>query len=120
MISASDLLHIISEIHQYSMLLVELRDATTLGIWHSAADSILYFVFLGKLGHPGRAKLVEAMYSGAIPDLVKTLTLEDFIREIQGKKAKHIWLETAFGERQEHGFLSIAELKAFLRQRPTR
>ena len=31
MISASDVLQILSELHQYSMILMELRDATTVG-----------------------------------------------------------------------------------------
>ncbi len=115
MISTSDLLHIISEIHQYSMLLVELRDATTFGILHSAGDRMTYFMFQGKLGRGERDKLVEMIYSGAMPQSVKPLALEEFLRGIEGKKAKHIWLEAGGAERREHGFMSISELKAFLR-----
>ena len=80
MISTSDLLHIISEIHQYSMLLVELRDATTFGILHSAGDRMTYFMFQGKLGRGERDKLVEMIYSGAMPQSVKPLALEEFLR----------------------------------------
>ena len=115
MISPSDLLHIISEIHQYSMLLVEFRDATTLGILHSDGDRMTYFRFQGKLDRGERNKLVEMIYSGAIPESVKSLALEEFLREIEGKKAKHIWLETGGAERREQGFMSISELIAFFR-----
>lgn len=115
MISASDAIQIISEIHQYSMLLVELRDATTLGIVRSAGDKMTYFKFQGTLGQGERGKLVETIYSGEIREPVKALPLEEFLREIEGRKAKHIWLETGGAERREHGFMSISELKAFFR-----
>ncbi|MGA2971620.1 MAG: hypothetical protein ABSE39_03225 [Candidatus Bathyarchaeia archaeon] len=115
MISANDAIQIISEIHQYSMLLVEFRDATTLGIVHSAGDKMTYFKFQGALGQGERDKLVETIYSGEIREPVKPLALEEFLREIEGRKAKHIWLETGGAERKEHGFMSISELKAFFR-----
>lgn len=115
MISASDAIQIISEIHQYSMLLVELRDATTLGILHSAGDKMTYFKFQGTLGQAERGKLAETIYSGKIREPVKPLALEEFLLEIEGRKARHIWLETGGAERKEHGFMSISELKAFFR-----
>jgi hypothetical protein len=115
MISTSDLLHIISEIHQYSMLLVELRDATTLGIVRSAGDKMTYFKFQGTLGQSERGKLAQTIYSGEIREPVKPLALEEFLREIEGRTPKHIWLETGGAERKEHGFMSISELKAFFR-----
>ena len=58
---------------------------------------------------------MEMIYSGAMPQSVKPLALEEFLRGIEGKKAKHIWLEAGGAERREHGFMSISELKAFLR-----
>ena len=115
MISASDVLQILSEIHQYSMLLLELREAMTLGISHSASDKMTYFKLQGRLNQAERGKLAEAVYSGVIPETVTPLAVEDFLGEIEGKKAKHIWLETGGKERREHGFMSISELKSFFR-----
>jgi hypothetical protein len=43
------------------------------------------------------------------------LSVDEFLQEIEGKKAKHIWLETVVPERKELAFLTIAELKNFLR-----
>lgn len=120
MISASDVLQIISEIHQYSMLLVELKDAATLGILHSAGESMAYFKLDEKLDSAARGKLVERIYAGEIPETMKTLTVESFLQEIQGRKAKHIWLETGGEERKEHGFMSISELKTFFRSHSRR
>lgn len=117
MISASDVLQIISEIHQYSMLLVELKDTVTLGISHSAGDRMAYFKLEGKLGSTERGRLVKKIYAGEIPDTVKPLTVEDFLREIEGRTAEHIWVETGGVERKEHGFMSISELKTFFRSR---
>lgn len=115
MISASDVLQIISEIHQYSMLLIELRDATTLGILRSDGEKMTCFMMQGKLGRPERRKVVETIYSGEMPRSVKPITLEEFLRETEDRKAKHIWLETGGTQRTEHGFLSVSELKAFFR-----
>ncbi len=115
MISASDVLQIISEIHQYSMLIIELKDAATVGIVHSAGDKLTYFKLDGKLAADDRVALVKRMSSGEMPQLAKMLPVEDLLREIEGRKAKHIWLETDGEERKEHGFMSISELKTFLR-----
>ena len=115
MISASDLLQILSEIHQYAILLLELREATTLGISHSAGERLTYFKLHGGLSQADRSKLADAFYSGRIPENVTPLAVEDFLKEIEGKRAKHIWLETGGRERREHGFMSISELKAFFR-----
>ncbi|MGD0689975.1 MAG: hypothetical protein ABSA50_09430 [Candidatus Bathyarchaeia archaeon] len=115
MISASDLLQILSEIHQYAILLVELREATTLGISHTAGDRMTYFKLQGGLSQGDRSRLADAFYSGKTPENVTPLAVGDFLREIEGKKAKHIWLETGGRERKEHGFMSISELKTFFR-----
>lgn len=120
MISASDVLQIISEIHQYSMLLVELKDAATLGIMHSPQDRMTYFKLDEKLDLEERGKLVERIYAGEIPETVEPLTIENFLQEIEGRKAKHIWLETGGEDRKEHGFLSISELKTFFRNHSRR
>jgi hypothetical protein len=120
MISVNDVLQIISEIHQFSMLLVELKDATTLGILHSGTDRMSYFRFTEKLEPAERSKMVQRIYAGDVPESLKPLAVEEFLREIEGKKARHIWLETGGLERKEHAFLSISELKAFFRSRPRR
>ena len=120
MISASDVLHIISEIHQYSMLLIELKEPATLGILHSVDDRMVCFKLSGMLNQPQRSELVNMLYLGNLPKAVKTLALDDFLKEIEGKKARHIWLETGGSERKEHAFVSISELKAFLRSRAPR
>ena len=115
MISASDVLHIFSEIHQYSMLLIELRDATTLGISHSNEGKLMCFTVDEPLGASERVKFVKQVYSGRTPASLRPLPMEQFLTRIEGKKAKHIWLETESDERKELGFLSIAELKAHFR-----
>jgi len=120
MISASDVLHIISEMHQFSMLLLELKDATVIGISHDSNGKLNYFKCQGKLSSAERGNLTQQFYSGQTPESVRLLPLEEFITEIEGKKARHIWLESAGPERKELGFLSISELKAYFRTHPQR
>jgi hypothetical protein len=115
MISANDVLQVISEIHQYSILLLELKDATTVGISHSPGQRVNYFKLEGRLGRHGRVHLVEGIYDNQVPESMLSLSVEEFLREIEGKKTRHIWLETVEPERKEMAFLSISELKTFLK-----
>lgn len=115
MITASDVLHILSEIHQYSMLLVELRDTTILGVTQSSDGKLSYFKIQGSLSPTERRILVDKMYEGEWPATTIHLLVEDFLLEIEGKKPKHIWLETGGANRRELGFMSISELKSHFR-----
>jgi len=118
MISASDALHIISEIHQYSMLLIELKDGGTVGIIRSPTDEMTCFRVEGNPKRAERGVLVQEILAGQFPHIVKTLTIDELLRTIEGKKARHIWLESGGKDRREHGFLSISELKTFFRTHP--
>jgi hypothetical protein len=120
MISTNDLLQVISEIHQYSILFIELRDATTFGILHSSNEKLSYFRFQRKMRPHERENLVQVLSSGTPPDFLQHLSVEDFLREVEGKKARHIWLETRGKDRRELAFVSIAELKAFFQSHSRR
>jgi hypothetical protein len=115
MISASDVLQILSEVHQYSMILLELMDATTVGISHSADGKLNCFLFEGTLGLNDRKKLVREVSHEHTTELLKHLPVERLLSLIEGKRTKHIWLETRDPERKEMAFVSITELKAYLR-----
>jgi hypothetical protein len=120
MISANDVLQAISEIHQYSMLLIELKNSTTVMIRHSVDGTMSYFKLEGSLKPTERAALARRMPKDERLGNLKHLTIQELIDEVDGQSARHIWLEAKGGDRSEHGFLSIAELKAFLRTNPPR
>lgn len=115
MITASDVLQILSEIHQYSMLLVELRDKTIVGVTQSSDDKLNYFKMQGPMNPAERRDLVDKMYAHEWPAATKHLLVEEFLAEIEGKKARHIWLETGGSDSRELGFMSISELKTYFR-----
>jgi len=115
MISANDVLQVISEIHQYSILILELKDSTTVGISHSPREKLNYFKLEGRLGRHGRVDLAQKIYDNQVPESILSLSVEEFLREVEGKKTRHIWLETVEPERKELAFLSISELKTFLK-----
>ena len=120
MISGSDVLQIISEIHQFSMLLIELKEDGTVGIVRSTTDTMTCFKIEGSPKRTDRGVLVKKFYEGEFPDTVKAMTVDELLTEVEGKKARHIWLESGGKERREHGFLSISELKSFFRIHPHR
>jgi len=115
MISANDVLQVISEIHQYSMLFLELKDAATFGICHYPKDRVSYFRVDRKLKRQERSDLVQEIYAGAMPNSLVSLSVDAFLQAIDGQKTRHIWLETLEPERKELAFLSISELKTFLK-----
>ena len=115
MMSASDVLQILSEIHQFTLILIELREPTTVGISHLSEGKLNYFSIHKTLDIRERNQLVNDIYSGKLPSSLDALTMEQFLKGIEGKKPKHIWLETGGMERKELGFMSIADLKAHFR-----
>jgi len=115
MMSASDVLHILSEIHQYSVILIELKDATTVGISHPAEGGLNYFSINRALSTGERIRLVNEVCIGKTPNSVDALTMEQFLAAIEGRKPRHIWLEAGETDQKELGFMSIAELKAHFR-----
>jgi hypothetical protein len=120
MISTNDVLQAISENHQYSMLLIELKNSVTVVIRHSVNGTMSYFKVEGSLKPSERAALARRIPQDMQLANLKPLTIEELIDEVDGQKANHIWLEARGVERREHGFLSISELKAFLRTNPQR
>jgi len=120
MISANDVLQAISEIHQYSMLLIELKNSTTVLIRHSIDGTMSYFKIVGSLKPAERHALAKRMPNENELANLRHLTIEELIGEVDGQTANHIWLEAKGGDSREHGFLSIAELKTFLRANPQR
>ena len=120
MISANDVLQAISEIHQYSMLLIELKNSTTVVIRHSVDGTMSYFKLKGSLKPAERHALARRIPKENQEVNLRHLTIEELIGEVDGQTANHIWLEAKGADRREHGFLSISELKAFLRTNPQR
>ena len=98
---------------------MELKDSTTLGILHSPREKLNYFKLERKLGRHGRVHLVQKIYDDEVPESTLSLSVEEFLQEIEGKKTRHIWLETVEPERKELAFLSISELKNFLKDSKT-
>ncbi len=73
------------------------------------------FIYEGALDANGRAKLVKEVSNGHIPELLRQLPVEQFLSTIEGKRTRHIWLETGGLGHKELAFVSIAELKTHLR-----
>ncbi len=115
MISASDVLQILSEIHQFSVILIELKEATTIGISHLPESKLNCFSVDKALRASERMQFVNDLYAGKTSNSVTSLTMEQFLKAIEGKKPRHIWLETGSTERKELGFMSITELKTHFR-----
>ena len=117
MISETEILHIINEIHQYDAILVELKDGTVFGILKGTEAVPEYFRTRGvpKTARDRRV-LLEAAES-ARPDVhVDSITLETLLNGLRGMKTRHVWLERRTPPSHEMAFLNLRELGTFLRR----
>jgi hypothetical protein len=116
MISQADLLEVISEMHQYSAVLIELRDRNVYAIFVVSRSHPSFFRFHARHWTSKiRRQIVDSIYSGKVPETAETISLDDFLSSLSGRKARHIWLEKQDRGSAELGFLSMSELKNYLK-----
>jgi hypothetical protein len=117
MISEAEILHIISEIHQYDVILVELRDGTVFGIVKGIQSAPEYFqARAAARTTEDRKALLEALRESRPETHVDQITLETLLNGLRGMKTRHVWLERATKPRHEMVFLTLRELASFLQK----
>ena len=117
MISETEMLHIVNEIHQYDAILVELRDGTIFGIAKGSESMPEYFRTRAvvKTSRDRRA-LLRAVGAFRSDVHVDSITLETLMNGLRGMKPRHVWLERRTPPSHEMAFLSLKELGIFLRR----
>lgn len=120
MICEAEILHMISEIHQYDVILVELKDGTVFGIVKDAESKPFYFHarFAARTAKERRV-LLDAAASSRPETGVDPVTLETLMNGLRGMKARRVWLEKRTKPAHEMAFLDLRELGAFLRKHET-
>ncbi len=120
MISEAEILHIVSEVHQYDLVLVELRDGTAFGILKNTHGKPRYFR-TGEAAHTlkGRRAILHAAVSANSEHRVDEITLETLLNGLRGMRSRRIWLERRNDQSHEMAFLSLKELETFLRKEQT-
>lgn len=117
MISETEILHIINEIHQYDAILVELKDGTIFGIVKGSESMPEYFRTraAAKTARDRRA-LLEIVEASRPDAHVDSITLETLLNGLRGMKTRHVWLERRTPPSHEMAFLNLKELGTFLRR----
>jgi len=117
MISETEILHIINEIHQYDVILVELRDGTIFGIAKGTQSAPEYFrTRAAARTTKDRRALLEVLAASRLEAHVDQITLETLLNGLRGMKTRHVWLERRTEPRHEMAFLDLKELASFLRR----
>ncbi len=117
MISEAEILHIVSEIHQYDVVLVELKDGTIFGIAKDAESEPAYFRTRGPARTTeDRRMMLEAAKASRTEGHVDSVTLDTLLNGLRGMRTRHVWLEKRTEPRREMVFLSLRELQEFLRK----
>ncbi len=120
MISETEILYIINEIHQYDAILVELKDGTIFGILKGTESKPVYFR-LRAATHTAKERhaLLEAVIASRPDAHVDSITLETLLNALRGMKTRHVWLERRTAPLHEMAFLNLKELVGFLRKQNT-
>jgi hypothetical protein len=117
MISEAEILHIVNEIHQYDLVLIELKDGTIFGIAKGTDSAPIYFRTRGvSRTADERRALVESATGSGGQGHVDSVTLDTLLNGLRGMKTRHVWLEKRTEPRYEMAFLNLKELEAFLRK----
>ena len=117
MISEAEILHIISEIHQYDVILVELRDGSIFGIGKGAQSAPEYFRTRAAARTAKDRRALSEVLAAPRPEAhVDQITLETLLNGLRGMKTRHVWLERRTEPRHEMAFLNLKELASFLRK----
>jgi hypothetical protein len=117
MISEAEILHIISEVHQYDIVLVELRDGTAFGILKGTHGKPRYFQIKTTAHTPQeRRAMIDLLVSSGSEHFVDDITLETLLNGLRGMKPRRVWLERRDDPAHEMAFLSLRELEAYLRK----
>jgi hypothetical protein len=117
MISETEILHIVNEIHQYDLVLIELKDGTIFGI-AKGIDSVPTYFRTRDVARTAdeRRMLVESATGSGGQGHVDSVTLDTLLNGLRGMKTRHVWLERRTEPRYEMAFLNLKELEAFLRK----
>jgi hypothetical protein len=117
MISEAEILLIVNEIHQYDVVLMELRDGTVFGIAQGHESTPTYFRTRRAARTPEqRRTLLESVTESHERGNVDIVTLETMLNGLRGMKTRHVWLERRTEPRYEMAFLNLKELGVFLRR----
>ena len=117
MISEVEILHIVNEIHQYDVVLMELRDGTVFGIAKGSESMPTYFC-TRRAAHTGdeRRALLQIVTGTQSVGHVDAVTLETMLNGLRGMKIRNVWLERRAEPHYEMAFLNLQELEVFLRR----
>jgi hypothetical protein len=116
MISEAEILHVVSEIHQYDVILIELKDGIIFGIAKDAESAPTYFRTRGPARTTkDRRTLLDAAKASSPEGQVDRVTLDTMLNGLRGMRTRHVWLERSEEPRREMAFLNLKELQAFLR-----
>jgi hypothetical protein len=117
MISEVEILHIVNEIHQYDVVLMELRDGTVFGVAKGGESTPMYFrTRIAARSADERRMLLETVMGSRDEGHVDAVTLETLLNGLRGMKTRHVWLERRTEPRHEMAFLNLKELGVFLRK----
>jgi len=120
MINEADVLSVINTVHAGTMVLFQLKDMAVYGLYKKEHHQIVYFKVAGEtVKKSSPMNFIEGIYSNVVRDSLGHLSFDQLMTGLKEKRTRSIWLYKHNGEPVERAFVSVKELRSFLRNHRT-
>jgi len=120
MIHEADVLSIINTVHAGTMILFQLKDAAVYGLYKREPHQIVYFKVAGEtIEKSSPMSFIDEIYSNVVSDSIGHLSFDELMTGLKEKRTRSIWLYKHNREPIEKAFVSVKELRSFLRNHYT-
>lgn len=116
MINEADVLSIINTVHAGTMVLFQLKDMAVYGLYKKEHHEIVYFKVVGEtIKRSSPMSFIDEIYSNVVSDSIGHLSFDQLMTGLKEKRTRSIWLYKHNREPIEKAFVSVKELRSFLR-----
>jgi len=120
MIEETEIAGIVNQIHPFTLLLFWMRDKTVYGIYKLAHGHVAYFKVQPEIANKSsREELLKHIHVEGDHPHPENLSFDQLVAGMKGSRVRKAWLTSRKGRHLDAVFLTIKELRDFLRSTST-
>ena len=121
MIEETEIAGIVNQIHPFTLLLFWMRDKTVYGIYKLAHGHVAYFKVPPQIASKSsREELLKHIHVEGDHPHPENLTFDQLVTGMKGSRVRKVWLTSRKGTHLDAVFLTLKELRDFLRSTYTK
>jgi hypothetical protein len=119
MIEETEIAGIVNKIHPFTLLLFWMRDKTIYGIYKLGHGHIAYFKLPPDVGaKSSREEILQRIHIEGDHQHPENLGFDQFVAEMKKARVRKVWLTRKGGKALDAVFVTLKELRDFLRSAP--